>query len=126
MSFSRLDRWEPAQKRRYGTFLIIGAAVLLGSAGLTQAGIAVGRAHAVRAEEANVQQCKANIKGLGAATVVSSGDEIVATWNGVNGGMAELGSSSAAAMACPGWTMSHFCMGQECRKPGATLTVKRN
>jgi hypothetical protein len=116
---------DPIQRRRYGIMGIIFSGIFL----LLAIGALVGnsyRREAVVEQIASAnQECQSRLKTLGAS--VTGGDEkIVAKWDSVEGGYSHLGSASAGAMACPGWKMTSFCMGQECTAgPGAQMELNK-
>jgi len=116
---------DPIQRRRYGIMGIILSAAFVSLA----VGAFVGnsfRRDAVVAQIASAdQECQSRLKTFGAVVNGTDG-KIVARWEGVEGGYSYLGSASAGAMSCPGWKMSYFCMGQECKGgPGAQMDLTR-
>jgi hypothetical protein len=84
------------------------------------------RRQAVSSElAANDQECQNRVSLVGGKNVSIAGDVLNATWPDVTKGLESLSGSSAAAMACPGWRMVSFCMGEGCPTKGASLSMKR-
>lgn len=114
---------DPIQRRQYGITALLLAVLFLA----VSVGAAVG--NTIRRESvandiltAN-QACEERLKILGASNVVRTDDRIVMNWSSLDAGYSVLGEASTAAMACPGWRMKKFCMGQECNAPGAILEM---
>lgn len=116
---------DPIQRRQYGIFALLLSMVFLAiaaGAGVTNAI----RRGSVTSEIANAnQECANRLGTLGAKNPSVSDEQIVASWDGVEGGWSSLSAASSAALACPGWTMQSFCAGQGCAKPGITLTLAK-
>ena len=116
---------DPIQRRRAGVNAMLVSLVFFGVSAAASAGLAVSHHAVVNQIAANDQDCQNSIKLLGATTAAVTGNDAKATWSNVEGGQTTLASASAAAMACPGWKMTSFCMGQGCSTPGASLTLHR-
>src|SRR5690606_17920367 len=86
-------------------------------------GTAIRRDSVVKEVNASEQECENRLKLLGASSVNKTEDRIVVEWHSLDGGYSLMGDASAAAMACPGWTMRSFCMGQECSNSGVKLEL---
>ena len=117
--------FDPIQRRRIGVTAIFLALVFLAVAAAAGVGNAIARNSVASDLAARDTDCQNAMKLLGAKTAEVQDNSIKATWPDLNGGVNTLSSSSAAAMACPGWKMQTFCMGQGCATPGATLTMIR-
>jgi hypothetical protein len=114
---------DPIQRRQYGIFALLLSMVFLAIA--AGAGVTTAlRRSAVTSDIANAnQECTNRLGALGVKSPTVSDTNIVASWDGVEGGWNSLSAASSAALACPGWTMQSFCAGQGCSKPGITLTL---
>lgn len=117
--------FDPIQRRRIGVTALFLALVFFAVAAAAGVGNAIARNSAASQLATRDQDCQNSMKLLGAKDAALQEDSIVASWDDLNGGVNTLSSASAAAMACPGWKMQQFCMGQGCAKPGATLTMIR-
>ena len=116
---------DPIQRRRAGVNAMLVSLVFFGVSAAASAGLAVSHHAVVNQIAANDQDCQNSMKLLGASNASVGGDDAKGSWSGVEGGQTTLASASAAAMACPGWKMTAFCMGQGCATPGASLTLHR-
>lgn len=116
---------DPVQRRRYGVTALALSAVFVVLAIGGGAATAMRRDAVVEETNASLAKCQADINALGASSVQVNGDTLVAEWAGVEGGYTAMGNASAAAMACPGWKMTAFCMGQECSNSGVHLEMSR-
>ena len=72
-------------------------------------------ASAQAVEQSN--ECKDRLHDLGYNAVVS-GDKISAEMNGLDDAAYKLGQATMAALSCPGWKLSRFCMGEGCGAKG--------
>lgn len=116
---------DPIQRRRYGIFAMLLALAFFGVAAAAGVVTYIQRQSVAKDISALNQECQNRMKILGAKAVSGSDSDLTATWDGVDGGYTTVGSASAAAMACPGWRMTRFCMGTGCSTPGATLTMSK-
>ncbi|QAY80141.1 hypothetical protein [Sphingosinicella sp. BN140058] len=116
---------DPAQRRQYGLGSMILAAVFVAVSAGAGVANAVRRDAVVEQVKTSDQECEARVRALGATSVSRTETTITAVWSSLEGGYSTLGDSSAAAMSCPGWKMTGFCMGQECPTPGVKLELGR-
>jgi hypothetical protein len=116
---------DPIQRRRYGILALLLSMIFFGVAAAAGVGNAIRRQSVTSDISAATQECQNRLGTLGSKTVTATEDTITAEWATLDGGYNTLSSASSAALACPGWTMQSFCMGQGCTKPGATLQLKK-
>ena len=116
---------DPIQRRQLGILFLFIAMVFAAVAAAAGVGTAIRRQSVASDLAAADQECQNRISLVGGKNVSVSGDTITATWPDVTKGLESLSGASSAAMACPGWRMSAFCMGEGCPTPGASLTMLR-
>lgn len=114
---------DPIQRRKIGISTTLLALVFLGVSVTASLATAVKREAVSSQIAATDQDCKNRLQILGAESVVMSENELSLKWSSLEGGYARIGEASAAAMACPGWVMKAFCIGQECRGGEVTMTL---
>jgi hypothetical protein len=116
---------DPIQRRRLG-ILFLFLALLFGAVA-TAAGVgnAIRRQSVASDLAAADQECQNRVGSLGGKNVAISGEMITASWPDVNKGMETISGASVAALACPGWKMTSFCMGEGCTTKGGTITLTR-
>lgn len=114
---------DPVQRRKYGVTGIVLSVVFLSVSVAAGVGNAIRRDTVIEEINASMQECENRLRTLGATNVSVADDKIVVDWNDLSGGYSLLGDTSAAAMACPGWQMRSFCMGQECEIAGVRLEL---
>lgn len=117
---------DPIQRRRYGITAILLSIVFLSVSAAAGVGNAIRRDAVVKEIEATAQDCENRIKILGGSITTKTETKIVIEWPSLEGGYTLMGDASAAAMACPGWDMREFCMGQECQNSGASMVMGRS
>lgn len=116
---------DPIQRRRYGIVAMMLALIFFGVAVLAGTANAM-RRHAVSEEIASAnQECQNRLGVLGAKNVSQNEDQITAEWTGLDAGLQTLSNGTAAAMACPGWVMVSYCMGEGCSVKGASITLRK-
>jgi hypothetical protein len=116
---------DPILRRRVGIMSLAMAAIFLSVSAAAGVGNAIRRDAVAQEAVASNKACENRIKLLGASQVTMTEDRVVAQWSSLEGGYSLVGDASAAAMACPGWKMKSFCMGQECSTPGARLELSK-
>lgn len=116
---------DPIQRRQFGFISLALAAIFLAGSAAAGVGNAIRRDTVANEVIAKDKECENRIKLLGASKVSLSNNRVVAQWDSLEGGYSLVGDTSAAAMACPGWVMKSFCMGQECAAPGAMLELSK-
>lgn len=114
---------DPIQRRKYGVTALLLSVVFLSVSVAAGVGNAIRRDTVIEEVNASNQECENRLKTLGASSVAKTEDQIVVEWNTLDGGYSLMGDASAAAMACPGWTMRSFCMGQQCKNSGVRLEL---
>src|SRR3546814_16357398 len=112
---------DPIQRRQFGIIALGLATIFLSVSAAAGVGNAIRRDSVANEVISANKECENRLKLLGVMNVSMGEDKIVANWNSLEGGYTLIGNESAAAMACPGWKMKSFCMGQECSVPGARL-----
>lgn len=119
--------FDPIQRRRIGVTALFLAMVFFAVAAAAGVGNAIARNSAANQLATRDQDCVNSMKLLGAKTVTADSEQgtIKAKWDDLSGGVNTLSSASAAAMACPGWKMQSFCMGEGCTEKGASLSMIR-
>ena len=119
-------RSEPLLRKQIGRLSLLLGGLCVLAASLIGGFNYIRRLSVADQEIATVTQCDTDLKSFAGSTVEHVGDDtLTVSWPTVAGGYSRLGDASAAALACPGWTMKAFCMGQACRIPGAQLTLEK-
>lgn len=70
--------------------------------------------------------CLARVNQIGFDAVKFRGGRVVIETEGLETPRTVLAQYSVAALACPGWDMERFCMGEECKErpvPGAIMIL---
>ena len=116
---------DPIQRRRLGILFLFLAMVFAAIAAAAGVGNAIRRQSVSNDLAAADQECQNRIGSLGGKNVAINGQTITATWPDVSKGMETISGASVAALACPGWKMTSFCMGEGCTTKGASLTLTR-
>ncbi len=116
---------DPIQRRQYGIYAILLSMIFAAAAIAAGTGTAIKRQSVASESAAVIQECQNRMGVLGATKVTVNEDSVTASWPSLEGGMTTLSAASSAAMACPGWVMDSFCMGQGCSEPGAKIVLKR-
>lgn len=120
-----LKMFDPILRRQYGIGALMLATVFLTVSAAAGVGNAIRRNSVAEEIVASSAQCENNLKTLGADSVIVTDETVTAKWDGLSDGYAQLGGASAGAMACQGWVMRTFCMGQECQQPGVLMTLTK-
>lgn len=117
---------DPILRRRYGFYAIFLAVVFFSVALAAGAGNAIRRQGVANELAAANQECVNRLGSLGAKAIIDTdGDTVVANWEGVGEGYKTVSNASTAALACPGWVMSKFCMGEGCSPAKASMTLRK-
>jgi hypothetical protein len=116
---------DPSQRRQFGLIALAMSAIFLSVSAAAGVGNAIRRDSVAKEVVSANKECENRLKLLGVTKVVATDETIVAHWESLEGGYSLVGDASAAAMACPGWKMKTFCMGQECSTPGAKLELTK-
>lgn len=116
---------DPIQRRRLGILFLFLAMVFAAIAAAAGVGNAIRRQSVSSDLAAADQECQNRIGSLGGKNVALNGQTITASWPDVSKGMESISGASVAALACPGWKMTSFCMGEGCTTKGASLTLTR-
>jgi len=116
---------DPIQRRRLGILFLFLAMLFAAVATAAGVGNAIRRQSVASDLAAADQECQNRVGVLGGKNVALAGDTITATWPDVTKGMESISGASTAALACPGWKMTSFCMGEGCATKGASITLQR-
>lgn len=116
---------DPIQRRRLGILFLFLAMLFAAVATAAGVGNAIRRQNVASELAAADQECQNRVGSLGGKNVAISGQTITATWPDVTKGMETISGASVAALACPGWKMSAFCMGEGCAIKGGSMTLQR-
>lgn len=116
---------DPIQRRRLGIIFLFLAMLFAAVAAAAGVGTAIRRQSVASDLAAADQECQNRIGSLGGKNVSLNGQNITANWPDVTKGMESLSGASTAALACPGWRMTAFCMGEGCPTQGASMTMTR-
>ncbi len=111
----------PLNRGQYGLIgallIVFGILLMIGTAFLVMQ-IEAQWQRKISVQTAGVTACAQALQDLGLQAAPDVGAErIIAQIDGIDGASSKMGRASAAALICPGWRMTGFCMGAECDNP---------
>lgn len=115
---------DPAVGRSIGVRSLVFAAVFAASASLFYMVGFVQRSGLGDAASVSGAQCAQRFAGMDISATQTDG-RIEARWPNLTDISTVIGTASAGVMACPGWRVEKFCIGNGCQSPGAHLVLRQ-